>query len=350
MDQVTIGDVAARAGVSKATVSAVIHGHATVRHEVRERVLEAMEALNFPFDQSAHELRLRHLRNPRRMNAIGLVIRKMDNPFFAEVMQGVQSYATDHGYTLLVSSSEGHPHAEQKIVSTYRTHDVDGLILAPIVADAEEHGHLQELIEDGYPVVLLEAVPGVTTNLIRINQEEASAAATRHLIELGHERIVHFAGPVYTTHSQQRIRGFRRALEEAGRPFSDDLIVPIGAHLRDGYERGRRYFRRYPPATRPTGVTCFNDLIAVGLHRALLELGLRVPDDVSIVGYDDIDLMAYLPVPFTTVHSPNRQLGYRAAELLIRRIEAGSRFEPQHLVLEATLIERASTGPPPPRS
>lgn len=347
MDRVTIGDVAQRAGVSKATVSAVINGYATVKHEVRERVLEAMEALDFPFDHSARELRLRHLRNPKRMNCIGLVIRKMDNPFYGEVMQGVQSYANEHDYTLLVSSSEGKPAAEQKIISTYRAHDVDGMILAPIVAEAEDHDHLHELVEHGYPVVLLEAVPSLHTNLININHETAAAAAVRHLIDLGHERIVHFAGPVYTSHSQQRIRGFRRALAEASLPVSDDSIVHVGAQLQESYEIARGYFSTCPPAERPTAVTCFNDLVALGLHRALLELGLRVPDDVSVIGYDDIDMMAYLPVPLSTIRSPNRQLGYRAAELLIRRIEAGSSFPPQHIVLEAALMQRATTASPP---
>jgi LacI family transcriptional regulator/LacI family repressor for deo operon, udp, cdd, tsx, nupC, and nupG len=144
-------------------------------------------------------------------------------------------------------------------------------------------------------------------------------------------------------HSDERIKGVRLAFSRHKLAFGDDDIVQAGARLEDGYEAGMRYFRDLPENQRPSAVTCYNDLVAIGLVHALHDLGLRVPDDISIVGYDDIDMATYGPIPLTTVHVPKRDMGSRAAELLIRHVESPESSGIERIFLEPELMTRAST-------
>ena len=192
-----------------------------------------------------------------------------------------------------------------------------------------------------FPFVLLDDVKGLKADVVYVDSVEASRLATAHLIELGHERIVRFAGPDYTEHhGRDRVEGVRRAFSESPLMFSDDMIIPAGSTLAEGYRAGLQVFRTAEPASRPTAVACFNDAVAIGLLRALRELGLDVPGDVSVVGYDNIEAAEYAAVPLTTVEVPKQELGHRAAELLLDRIAGGA---PQRVALEAALVVRAST-------
>ncbi len=166
--------------------------------------------------------------------------------------------------------------------------------------------------------------------------------AVQHLIAQGHERIVHFAGPPYSMHSGQRVEGVRRAFSETHLAFSDAFVVETGAHLEDGYEAGRAYFKEVALEERPTAVTCYNDLVAIGLLRALNELGLRVPEDISLIGHDDLDILEYLPQPLSSVRMPKFEMGRRAAEMLVRQTEVNRALAPEKLYLDAELILRAS--------
>jgi LacI family transcriptional regulator len=172
----------------------------------------------------------------------------------------------------------------------------------------------------------------------------------RHLIELGHTRLVHFAGPRYGLNSDERIAGVRAAYSESALVFSDALVVRAGDSLMDGYTAALAYFRDRPSAERPTGVTCYNDLVALGVCRALAELGIAVPHDVSVVGYDDLTLAEYVTPSLTTVRVPKREVGRTAAELLHHEIEDGPAVAPRKVYLQAELVARASTCPHPAHS
>jgi len=143
-------------------------------------------------------------------------------------------------------------------------------------------------------------------------------------------------------HSEERINGLRRACSASHIVFYDSQIVQTGAHLEDGYRTGLAYFRDLAPGDRPTAVTCYNDLVAIGLYRALTELGLRIPDDVSVIGFDDIPLAQYLPVPLTTVRTPKTEMGAAAARMLIEHVESPDVLPPQRETFEAELVVRAS--------
>lgn len=335
---ITISDVADRADVSKATVSAVINDKDTVRNSTRKRVLRAIEDLNYRPSESAR----RRFRSDLD-RSIGIVIKEDDNPYYAEIIAGARDLATEKGYTLLVASSEGSYDAEKRIVDLLTSKEVDGLIITPSLDAQADLSHIFDLKRRNVPFVLLEEVRGVQANLVDIDNVAASHKAVKYLIEHGHERIAHFAGPSYSMHSEERIQGVRQAYSESHLVFNRELIVEAGAHLNDGYQSGLAYFKALDPERYPTAITCYNDLVATGLLRALRELGLRIPDDVSIIGCDDLEISEYLSVPLSSIRSPKFEMGRCATEILIRNIEA-SRVPPlEKEYLEAELVLRAST-------
>src|SRR5919202_5061813 len=333
----TIDDVARQAGVSKATVSAVINDTGGVKQSTRDRVVAAIELLNYRPTRQAGRA------GARRDKSIALLVKEIDNPYYADVIAGARAHAGESGYTLLVVSSEGEYDAERRAVELLRGKDVDGLIITPVLDEHADLSHFFELKRRNFPFVLLEEGRGVRASLVDVDNRDASRRAVEHLIALGHTRIAHFAGPSYSMHSLERVDGVHRAYSPSHLVFTSDDIVPAGAHLADGYRAALEYFRARGPRARPTAVTCYNDLVAVGVCRALAELGLRVPDDVSVVGYDDVPLLEYLPVGLTTVRVPKFKMGELAARMLIRHIESKAGVPPQKVFLDAELVVRAST-------
>ena len=333
----TISDVAREAGVSKGTVSAVLNAKPTVRESTRKRVADVIARLNY---RPSGPARLR-VAGPHR-RSIGLVIKEMDNPYYIEVAAGALARGRRDGYTVIVTSSEGDHALERNAVELLVDQGVDGLIVTPVFGDDADLSHLFELKRRNVPFVLLESITGVPASLIDVDNEDAMRAVVRALIDAGHTRIIHLAGPPYSMHSRERIRGMERAFSASHLAFADTMVRPAGAHLADGYRAGIAAFRGVPAKRRPTAVTCYNDLVALGLLRALAELGLRVPEDVSVVGFDDLALLDYMSPGLSSVHVPKEEMGARAAELLIRHIEARKRIAPVRLRLESRFIARRS--------
>lgn len=336
----TITDVAREAGVSKATVSAVLNDRGTVKDTTRLRVLDAIERLNYRPTQLAPSTTTNSLKS------LGIVVKEIDNPYYAEVVLGARSRAEENGYSLVVLSSEGEYEAERRAVELMRAKQIDGLIATPVLDAHADLSHFFELKRRNYPFVLLEAVRGVPASLVDVDNVDASRRAVEHLIELGHTRIVHFAGPEYSMHTHERVDGVRRACSASHLVFGDDDIIPAGAHLESGYRAALAYFGGVGPASRPTAVTCYNDLVAIGLMRALRELGLSVPGDVSVVGFDDIPLAEYIDVPLTTVRVPTFRMGTIAADMLITHVESKTAVPVQRAYLEAQLVARGSSAAP----
>ncbi|MGH7576359.1 MAG: LacI family DNA-binding transcriptional regulator [Longimicrobiales bacterium] len=338
--QVTISDVAGRAGVSKATVSAVLNDKGTVRDATRDRVVAAIRALNYRPRSTVGLPRAGECRS------LGLLIKEVDNPYYSEIVAGIRAYGRQRGYAVVVASSEGEAAAEQEATELLRRQGVAGLVVTPVLDSDADLSHLFELNRRNFPFVLLEQIRGLRASLVDVENVEASRSAVEHLIQQGHTRIVHFAGPSYSMHSEERIDGVHRAFSRSSLVFSDDAIVPAGAHLEDGYRTGLAYFRDRDGPDRPTAVTCYNDLVALGLIRALTELGLTVPADVSVIGFDNLAILPYIGFPLTTVHVPKVEMGERATEMLIRRIEAREALPPERVFFEAMLVARGSTQPP----
>ena len=338
MKRITIEDVAKEAGVSKATVSAVINAKNSVRPQTRDHILEIMKQLNFRPRGVA-----RNLKNGKLDKSIGIIIKDLNYPFYTSIATGVKEYTNSKGYSLIVASSENVHECEIKFTHLFSTKDIKGVIISPIVEGTAEIEHLFNLKRINYPFVLLEDVKGIQANVIAINNLKAIKQAVRYLIEGGHEKIVHFAGPIQSSHTQERIEGFRHAFSESTLVFKKDMIVPIGSRHEESYGNTIKYFKNINPQDYPTAIVCFNDQQALVVMSALHELNIRVPDDISIIGNDDIYYARTYPIPLTTIRAPQLEIGRKAAEILIRNIESSKLLPNERVVLETELVIRKST-------
>jgi len=304
----------------------------------RRKVMAAVSELNYRPRSTARN----RMRSGR---SIGIVVKERANPFFSEIADGVSRRAREAGYTVYTASSEGDFAAETEIIEDLQRRDTDGLIIYPVMNDETDLTNLIELRRARMPFVLMEHILGVKANTVDVSLLSASKAAVSYLIENGHRRIVHFAGPAYSTHSDDRIAGMRHAFSESELAFSDRMVVQAGARMEDGYRAALNYLESVDPDDRATAATCFNDLVAVGVARALRENGLDVPGDVSLIGCDGIDLLDFMPTPLTTLRSPRREMGACAADILIHQIEADTQPDIQQVSFEPELVVRASTRP-----
>lgn len=345
MKRITISDVAKHAGVSTGTVSAVLNRRASVRDQTRSRVEFSIQTLGYEPSPSARQLGSGRRAHDVLERGIGLVIKEMDNPFYTEVVIGARNLLTERGYLTFVVTSEGEYEREGHLLEAMRSRFLHGSIVAPVLHEQADLTHLFNLRRANFPFVLLEAVPGLQAPYVSIDNVQAAKMATRFLIDQGHQKLAHFSGPSYTLHSHERTQGFQQAYSESSLRFSPEMIVPAGAHMEEGYQAALAYFQSMPAEDRPTAVMCFNDLVAMGVMRALTECGLRIPQDVSVVGCDDIPVAAFLQVPLTTVRAPKRALGRRAAEILLDQIEHPEPSFPRRVLLDAELVVRGSTRP-----
>jgi LacI family transcriptional regulator len=320
----------------------VLNDRASVREETRRHVLEVMRAMDYTPSQAARGLSGIRTGASVYKPGIGLVVKEMENPFYAEVIAGASEVLSEEGFLTLICSSEGDFAREGQLIDALQERSLNGVIIAPVLHEQADLSHLFFLRRTGFPFVLLEHVAGLKANVVSVDNVDAAQLAVDHLLELGHERIAHLAGPAYTQHTWDRIAGVERAFSQSQLRIQNENIIPTGATFREGYEVALQYFRQ-KGSGHPTAVTCFNDLVAMGLLRALAELGLRVPEDVSVVGFDDIPAAAYFAVPLTTISVPKRRMGRVAAKLLIEQIAAGEDAVPEATVLMAELVERAST-------
>jgi LacI family transcriptional regulator/LacI family repressor for deo operon, udp, cdd, tsx, nupC, and nupG len=340
----TINDVAAHAGVSLSTVSAVINDKPFVRDSTREQVLAAIRTLNYRPRPA-----IRRPAAPPGTRTVAFILREPANPYYAEIIAGADEYLRARGYRMLVGASFGVGARERELVDLVRLKDFDGVLLTPVLDRDTDLAHLFDLRRRNIRFVLLEEVQGIQASLVDVDNVDGAKKGARHLIDLGHTRIAHFTGPMYSLHSEERLAGVRAAFSESALVFSEAMVVRAGDSLSDGYAAALGHFRDRPAAERPTGVTCYNDLVALGVCRALTELGLRVPDDVSVVGYDDVPLSEYVTPSLTSVHVPKREVGRIAAELLHAEIDGGAATVPEKVYLQAELVARASSAAPADR-
>lgn len=332
--KITIGDVARIANVSKGTVSAVLNDKTTVSTETREKVLRVVKKLNYKPNQVARSL------SRRQTKSIGLVIKEIDNPFFAKIMKGVFDVCAKNGFTVLLGSSELSPQQEIQSVETLSNQQVDGLIISPLHGDGADFTYLAELMRQNYPLVMLETVRNFATNVVGVDNIKAAYRATTYLIELGHDQIAYLAGPFYSAHSEYRLEGYKQAHIDHNIPLRKDFIVQAGSNIGDGYRVGTGIFGS--DAEKPTAIFCYNDLVAIGLMDALFELEYKVPQDISVIGFDDIPFCESARIPLTTVHMPTYQIGETAADLLLRQIANRNEILNEKIILEAYLVERQS--------
>ncbi len=339
----TRDDVARAAGVSASTVSYVIgHGPRPVSEPTRKRVLAAMKELGYRPNVVARNLRR------RQTSTIGLLLPGLVNPYFADVAEGVETAAAEAGLSVVLCQSGFDHKRELRCIEALIDDRIAGLVWVPL-GDSEES--IVQLTQFAIPMVLLDRVPvsmldPVRAGLIRLVSTDnvlGGELATRHLLELGHTRIGLISMTTELTHNQGRLNGYRRALEEAGIPFDESLIVQGGY----GYEHGRSSAHRLLDTPEPpTAILANYDVLAIGAISGIVERGLRVPEDISVVGYDDIEAARFAQPPLTTVAQPKEEMGRLSVQVLAKLIN-DDEPSPETTDMPVELVVRESTGPVP---
>lgn len=324
-----MSDVAARAGVSHQTVSRVLNSPDLVRPATRARVRRAIEELGYRPNLSARALAT------KRTRLIGVVYPPA--PLFgpSHTTMSIQDAARLAGYTTVPASTEGATASPHDTLEFFLDLAVEGLI---VVAPTTEIAEAARSLGGSLPVVVIAAGLGVEppTHVVAVDHEHGARQATEHLIERGHRDIVHIAGPENWFDARARIVGWRAALSDAGLPVPE--VLPGGWDAGTGYEVTRELIRR---STVPSAIFAANDLLALGAMRALHEAGLRIPEDVAIVGYDDAPGSDYYHPPLTTVRQPFEEVGQRAIEVLLAAIDWGG---PDEVLTRPQLVVRESSG------
>jgi LacI family transcriptional regulator len=325
--------VAERAGVSISTVSHVINNTRVVSDEVRRRVLGIIDELRYVPSAVA-----RSLKNDKT-NTIGVLVPNSSNPYFAELIRWIEDAAFELGYNIILCNAHGGGHKQTAFLRLLMEKRIDGLVLVASGADDEQDLLLRH---ESVPIIQLErALPGLGADLILSGQEDGAWQATRHLIELGHRNIACVSGPADLPRSRERVGGFMRAMGEAGLPVPESAIVHAEFTSAGGHAAFGSLLAR---PQRPTAVFVTSDLMAIGVLCAACGAGVRVPDELSVVGYDDIGGACYAAPPLTTIAPPKREMARLAIRQLIERIRGG--HEPQRRVaLASSLVVRASTAP-----
>ncbi|WP_334369494.1 ribose operon transcriptional repressor RbsR [Enterobacter hormaechei] len=327
----TMKDVARMAGVSTSTVSHVINNDRFVSEAIREKVDAAIKELNYAPSALARSLKLNQTRT------IGMLITASTNPFYSELVRGVERSCFERGYSLVLCNTEGDEQRMNRNLETLMQKRVDGLLLLC----TETHQPSKEIIQryPSIPTVMMDWAPfDGTSDLIQDNSLLGGDMATQHLIDKGHTRIACITGPLDKTPARLRLEGYLSAMERAGLAIPDGYRITGDFEFNGGFEAMQKLLAQEP---RPHAVFIGNDAMAFGAYQALYQAGLRVPDDMAIVGYDDIELARYMTPPLTTIHQPKDELGELAIDVLIHRM-AQPTLQQQRLQLTPVLMERGS--------
>jgi len=334
--RVTISEVARLAQVSVGTVSNVLNNPAAVSTVTRSRVQKAIDESGFVRSKAAHQLRV------GKSLTVGIVLLDIANPFFAEMVRGAEGVLRDKGYVLMVCSSDESTELERQYLRVLEEYRVDGLLITPAERDL---GQLTVLAARGIPTVLLDRDDEASSLCsATVDDVRGGELAASHLFGLGHKTIAFVNGPSSIRQCADRHEGARRALRRARRRGEASLIeIKVSALAVDHGERAVGAVLASTP--RPTAVMCANDLLALGVLRGLAESGIKVPDKIAVVGYDDVTFASMLSPALTSVRQPKYELGASAAELLLEEV-LGSQHEHRSVRFEPELVVRASSGGP----
>lgn len=344
-DHATINDVARRAGLSVATVSRVMHDSPKVSQEAQRRVREAAATLGYMPNGLARGL------VTRNTGTIGVLVSSIADPFWAEVVRGCEDRAQEHGCAVLIASSYEDAAREQRALDLFRQKRVDGVIVGasssgptalgnrgayrlPVVFVNNEHIRPNdEPLADG-------ATAGAEPNTYLVAGDDVRGAmlATTYLLSQGHRRCA-YLGAEGRASSVHRLHGYRLALAEAGLPFDESLVVSLGEGAVPGELAAFRLLARRP---QPTALFCYDDMTAVGALRAIRALNLHVPQDIAVVGFDDIPLAAYLDPALTTVRQPMHEMGQQAMTMLLDLVRGEA--PPRLVTMSGELVIRSSVG------
>ncbi|HEX9538519.1 MAG TPA: LacI family DNA-binding transcriptional regulator [Streptosporangiaceae bacterium] len=332
---VSIREVAALAGVSVGTVSNVLNRPDAVAESTRSRVQAAIKSLGFIRNESARQLRA------GRSRTIGLVVLDVANPFFTDVARGVEDAASESGLAVILCNSDDQQAKESRYLELLEEHRVQGILITPVYGADERLARLQRR---GTPVVLVDSrSPSRGQCSVSVDDVLGGDLAVSHLLAVGHERIAFVGGPMSIRQVADRRDGAVRALERADGTASDLYVIETPALNVSAGQQAGAALAELPAETRPTAVFCANDLLALGVLQEMTAHRIRVPENVALVGYDDIDFAAAAAVPLSSVRQPRHQLGRSAAQLLIDETLGEQAHQHRQVVFEPELVIRRSS-------
>jgi|ERR1051326_7560310 DNA-binding LacI/PurR family transcriptional regulator len=333
---VRLKDIAERAGVSVMTVSKVLRDARDISVATKKRIRALAQQMGYVPDSLAQGLRT------RTTKLFGLVISAMTNPIFARVVMAIEERAHEMGYEVILSHTLNLPEREDTAIRRLISRRVDGLFITPVYRLGAEAPIYQELQRCGIPTVILGHLAPFCSEFVNVETDDlqASGAATGYLLELGHKQIAFFAGPAVSPWAQERFEGYRRALRESDIDVDDRLVFNAGSTIEEGEKAALQMLNEHPHAT---AVLAVNDLVAIGAATVFLSQGIKIPEDLSLVGFGNVLISEHFRVPLTTVRQPKYRLGVAAMNSMLKLLR-GERPESKRLTAE--IIVRASTAAP----
>ena len=329
---VTIRDVAAAAGFSVNTVSRALNDKPDVSADTKARVLEAAHRLGYRPNKLARGLR------SNKTQTIGVIVTDIANPFFAAVVKGIEHSVRDQGWSIILGNTEENPDREIELVQLMLAEQIDGLLITP---SQQTTRTLSLLAESHLPFVLLgRHFADSDADYVVTDDVRGGYLATEYLIKSGHRRIAMINGPLHISSAQERLLGYRNALHRYGIEYDESLVINDALTVNDGYRAAQSLCAHAP---RVSAMFAYSDFVAFGVMRGIWDVGLRIPDDLAVVGYDDIEFSSYLEVPLTTVRIPKQRLGQRAAQILLEKIRNGDEPIRHEIKLDVKLAVRRST-------
>lgn len=330
---VTVKDVAQAAGVSQATAARALGGYGYVSRTARRAIHEAAQTLGYRRHAVAQALA------SNVTYTVGLIVSDIENPFFAAAARGLSDVLEAEGYTILLANSDEDLEREERLVETFRARRVDGLVVAPSVANGLPH--LGDVAAAGIPLVLFDRpVRGLKVDVVMVDNKRGAQQAVEHLIALGHRRIGLVTDQPEIASSAERIDGYRSALAAAGFSVDEHLIAITGSTHADGYRAAKALLEQ---RRRPSAIFTANNMMSMGTLLALRDLSLRIPTDVALVGFDDFEWTTLIEPPLTVVRQPVSEIGRRAGERLLARMR-GDGGGPRRIRLQTEFVVRGSCG------
>jgi DNA-binding LacI/PurR family transcriptional regulator len=339
---ITIKDIAKKAGVSHSTVSRALRGSPLINEETAGRIRKAAGDLGYQPSAAARSLKT------RRSQVLGVVVSNMDDPFFSEILQGIEDGVQESGYSLFIAASQRDPLREQKIVQALMEHRADGVIICSSSFSAEQG---RQLLQYGLPIVVVnnQAAEDFRYSIYH-DDLDGSRQVTRHLIDLGHQRIAYLGNSLSGRTTLDRLAGYQMEMDAAGLPIHPGYIHQVaGGNPKTG-EDALDHFLNLP--CPPTALQCFNDMLAIGVLKGLRQAGIKVPQAFSVAGFDNIVISEFACPPLTTFDQPKQYIGAEAAHLILDLLETphnhGAAPQPRIRILQGSLLVRQSTAPPSP--
>jgi DNA-binding LacI/PurR family transcriptional regulator len=338
---IRLEDIAQRLGISVTTVSLALKGHPRITEKRREQVLRVARSMGYRPNLLARALAT------GRAGIVGLIVSDNTDPFYAELIRAVEEHVAEAAMSVILCNTSRDPNREGAAVRMLLSRKVDGIILSPVQTpggEDDEDRYLRALAREGFPLVIItRSVRDPDFHAVSVDNVGLGRRAVEYLLGRGHRRIGYLGSEVRTHPDGERIRGYRDALREANVSFHPGLVERCAPSMEGGYLGTRRMLSR---GERPTAIFAFNDVIALGALRALRDKGVNVPGDMSVLGCDDIEAAPYSAVSLSTMRIPKYEMGARAADIILNSMRTPTTDRHQ-VVLEATLVERESTGDPP---